>query len=62
MGKLIRMGVGAAVMLFGLMTCCCGFLLLVIPYVNAVCLLPVTVFTRHFSIDLLRQFGPECDV
>ena len=62
MRALIVMGAGAAVMLFGLMTCCCGFMLLLIPYVNAVVLLPVTVFTRLYSVEFLRQFGPEFDV
>ena len=62
MRALIGIGAGAAVMMAGLLTCCCGFVLLLVPYVNAVCLLPITVFTRLYSIDFLRQFGPEFDV
>jgi hypothetical protein len=43
----------------GLLTCCLGFLLLVIPYINAVVLLPITYTFRSFSVEFLEQFGPE---
>jgi hypothetical protein len=62
MRALIALGAGSAIVLAGLLTCCCGFVLLLIPYLNAVCMLPITVFTRLYSVEFLRQFGPEFDV
>ncbi|MFH0909423.1 MAG: hypothetical protein V1929_11735 [bacterium] len=62
MRLLIGIGAGTAIALAGLLTCCCGFVLLLIPYVNAVCLLPITVFTRLYSLEFLRQFGAEYNV
>jgi hypothetical protein len=46
----------------GVMTCCIGLILLIIPYIGSVILLPVTYTFRAFSIEYLRQFGPEYDV
>ena len=40
-------------------TCCIGFLLLVIPYINAVALLPVHYTFRAFSVEFLEQFGDD---
>jgi hypothetical protein len=45
--------------IFGFLTCCCGFILLVIPYINSVLLLPVSVTFRAFSLEFLEQFGDE---
>jgi hypothetical protein len=45
------------VVVIGLFTCCAGFLLLAIPYVNAVILLPVSYTFRAFSLEFLAQFG-----
>lgn len=45
-----------------ILTCCCYLFLLVIPYINAVALLPVSVVFRLFSIEYLRAFGSEYDV
>lgn len=47
------------VVVAGLLTCCIGFLLLAIPYINAVILLPVSYTLRAFSVEFLEQFGPE---
>ncbi len=47
------------VMLAGLLTCCIGLLLLIIPYINAVVLLPVSVTYRSLSLYFLEQFGAE---
>jgi len=47
------------VTLIVLITCCIAGCLLLIPYVGAVMLLPVTVFFRTYSIKYLAQFGPE---
>jgi hypothetical protein len=43
----------------GLMTCCIGWLLLVIPYIGTVVTLPFWYTLRAFSLEFLGQFGPE---
>lgn len=43
----------------GLMTCCVGLLLLVVPYVGTVLTLPLPVFVRYLDLEWLGQFGPE---
>jgi hypothetical protein len=48
-----------AIVIGGLLTCCIGFLILAIPYINEVLLLPVTYTLRAFSVEFLEQFGPE---
>lgn len=58
----IGAGIGVLVMMLCVVTCCCGLVLLMMPYVNAVLLLPVHAFTRLFSLEFLAQFGPEYDV
>ena len=50
------------VVIFGLCTCCVGLLIMVIPYLGAVLLLPVSVFFRLLGPEFLRQFGKEYDV
>ncbi len=47
------------IIIAGLMTCCLGFILLVIPYISSVVTLPVTYFFRAFSIEFLGQFGDD---
>jgi hypothetical protein len=47
------------IVLVGLMTCCIGFLILAIPYINAVILLPVLYTFRAFSVEFLEQFGSD---
>ncbi len=59
---LLTIVAAAVIFLFGCLTCCCGFLILAIPYLNAVLLLPITVFLRLYSVYFLRQFGSEWDV
>ena len=46
----------------GLLMCCVGILLLIIPYINTVVTLPVWYTFRAFSLEFLAQFGPEYDV
>jgi len=46
----------------GLMTCCIGFLLLIIPYVGTVVTLPIWYTIRAFTLEYLAQFGSEFDV
>ncbi len=43
----------------GLITCCIGWLLLVIPYIGTVVTLPFWYVLRAFSLEFLGQFGPE---
>ena len=50
------------VMIFGFMTCCIGFVLLVIPYIGSVVTLPITYVYRGYSIEFLAQFGSEFNV
>ena len=47
------------IVIFGLVTCCIGFILLAIPYINVVILLPVPVWFRGFSVEFLEQFGED---
>jgi hypothetical protein len=47
------------VIFVGLITCCIGWLLLVIPYIGTVVTLPVWYTFRAFSLEFLAQFGPE---
>lgn len=56
------MVVGMAVLLAGILTCCCGFIILAIPYIGTVAILPILAWERYWSIEFLRQFGPEYDL
>ncbi len=47
------------VIIGGFLTCCIGFVVLMIPYVNAVLLLPISYTLRAFSVEFLEQFGPD---
>ena len=44
------------------LTCCCGLILLLIPYIGTVILLPIVAWERYWSLEFLRQFGPEYDL
>lgn len=48
-----------SVIIFGFITCCIGFLLLIIPYIGSVVFLPVSYTLRAFSLEYLQQFGEE---
>jgi hypothetical protein len=48
-----------AIVICGLITCCCGFILLMIPYIGSVLMLPVSVTFRALSLEFLEQFGDE---
>jgi len=43
----------------GVVTCCIGWLLLVIPYIGTVVTLPFWYTLRAFSLEFLGRFGPE---
>lgn len=57
----LGMAFACALILAGCLTCCCGFMIVAIPYIGTVVLLPVFVFFRLYSVHFLRQFGPEWD-
>ncbi len=59
---LLSVAVIILVILAGIFTCCIGILLILIPYINAVVLLPVSYTFRAFGAEYLRQFGAEFDV
>lgn len=48
-----------AIILFGFVTCCIGFLLLIIPYIGSVVLLPISYTYRAMSLEYFQQFGEE---
>lgn len=47
------------IMILGFMTCCIGFIFLVIPYISSVVLLPISMIFRAFSVEFLEQFDPQ---
>lgn len=51
-----------AIAVAGLLTCCVGFLLLIIPYIGTVITLPIWYTLRAFSLEFLAQFGPEYEL
>ncbi len=53
----LLMAIAIAIAVAGFLTCCVGFLVLAIPYVNAVVLLPVTYTLRGYGPALLAEFG-----
>ena len=46
-------------MVGGLVTCCIGMILLMIPYIGTVISLPLHTFTRYFSLEYLGLYGDE---
>jgi hypothetical protein len=59
---LLDMGIGSLLLTLGLLTCCCFFILLAVPYVYALALLPLFVFQRLYALEFLRRAGPGFDV
>jgi hypothetical protein len=59
---LLDMVINAMIFAFVLGTCCVGGAILLIPYLGAVLLLPITCFKRSFSAFYLRQFGDAFDI
>jgi len=59
---IIALAVGVIILVAGLATCCCAFIILCIPYIGTVLMLPILVFLRSYSVYYLRQFGPQFDV
>ena len=52
----------ALIFIGGCLTCCCLFVLLMVPVVWAVVALPWLLFIRLYSLEFLRQFGPDFDL
>jgi hypothetical protein len=50
-----------ATLILGLLTCCCGFLLLMIPYLGSVVTLPIPFFLTSYSLEYLKSIGQEYD-
>jgi hypothetical protein len=50
------------IVIVGCGTCCIGFIVLMIPYIGAVALLPITYSIRAFSVEFLEQFGPAYEI
>ena len=44
------------------LTCCLACIFLIIPFINSVFLLPITVFFRTYSLYFLKQFGPDWEL
>jgi len=59
---LLGMGIGAIVTAAGLLTCCCVFFVLAIPYVGTVLMLPLLAFMRAYCLQYFAQYGPAFDV
>ena len=55
----LLIGAGIAIVAGGLLTCCIGFLFMVIPYIGTVVLLPISVVLRAFTLEFLAQFDGE---
>ena len=51
--------VAACLFVVNLVTCCLLFLLLWVPYLNALVLLPLTSVFRLYTVEFLEQFGEE---
>jgi hypothetical protein len=58
----LALAVGIVVLTVVVATCCVAGCLMMLPYLGAVVLLPVEVFTRSYSIYYLAQFGPAYSV
>lgn len=56
---MLWLGVTVAVITFGFLTCCVGFMLVSLPYLGALLLLPVHVAYRVLGPEFLGQFAPD---
>lgn len=53
--------IGLAILVGGCLTCCCLWVILVMPVVWAVVLLPALLWQRLYSLEFLRELGPAYD-
>lgn len=56
---LMIIGFVVFVIIAGIVTCCIGWLVLIIPYIGTVATLPIWYTFRAFSLEFLAQFGPD---
>lgn len=59
---LLRIAAVIVVFTAGLLSCCIGLVLIVIPYVGSVILLPISYTFRGFGPEFLAQFGEQLDI
>jgi hypothetical protein len=59
---LLWIATSITILVAGCMTCCIGFIPLIIPYINCVVLLPVSYTFRAYSLEFLAQWGPDYSV
>lgn len=50
---------GACIVAAGILTCCIGFILVILPYIGTVALLPLHVVYRLFTLEFLAQFHSD---
>ncbi len=55
----ILAAMGIAYLVGGLLTCCVGLVLLVVPYLGTVISLPIPVLGQFMSLEFLAQFGDD---
>ena len=56
---LLEIVVGLAVVAAGLLTCCVGFVLMMLPYIGSLVRLPLCYTRRGIGPLFLQQYGPE---
>ena len=55
----IGFGLGLVFAVAGIMTCCLGFFLMLLPYLRSVVTLPASVLVRFMNLEFLAQFGDD---
>jgi hypothetical protein len=58
----LYLGLGIGVVIAGFLTCCLGFVLIILPYIGSVVLLPFSYTFRAYSLEYLKQFGEEFEI
>ena len=58
-GMACSVAAGTAIVIVGLLTCCIGFIPLILPYVGTVVLLPYFLFFRGYAVCFLSQWRRE---
>ena len=58
----IHLAIGVMVLAVIVVTCCIAGCFMAIPYIGTVLLLPVSTFTRAYSLYYLAQYGPNYNV
>jgi hypothetical protein len=59
---LLALAIAIATVVFGFLTCCCGFLLMLVPVIGQAVLQPIWILHRSITLYFLQQFGPTYDV